>query len=241
MTMTMSQTSSREANYGWFADAIGGVATAVLAIVGLAGVHSEMMVAIATIIFGAALLIEGGTMLTEYANMIFPPGTTAVATDEFSHGSLTGVLAAGAAGIVLGILALVGIRPVGLTAIAAIVFGSALLFSCNAVWHLHKLRHSAEPTGEWRSGSEILAAEMAYGSNGMQAIAGLAAIVLSILALILTSSGVLTLTALLVVGATLVLTGSAASDALLSLMRPYAQTPRGSGGARTSSSFGATQ
>lgn len=65
--LTMSQTVTREANYGWFADAIGGAAAAVLAIMGLAGVHSDMMVAIATIIFGAALLIEGGTMLTEYA------------------------------------------------------------------------------------------------------------------------------------------------------------------------------
>jgi len=51
---TMTQTMSKEAAYGWFADAIGGTAAAVLAIIGLAGVHSEMMVAIATIIFGAA-------------------------------------------------------------------------------------------------------------------------------------------------------------------------------------------
>jgi uncharacterized membrane protein HdeD (DUF308 family) len=61
---------------------------------------------------------------------------------------------------------------------------------------------------------------MAYGSTGMQALAGLAAIVLGILALIVSISSVLTLTALLVVGAMLVLTGSAASEAVLSLMRP---------------------
>ena len=110
-----------------------------------------MMIAIATIIFGAALLIEGGAMLSEYAHMIFPPGATAAVTHEFRGGSLTGVLAAGVAGIVLGILALVGIHPVGLTAIAAIVFGSALLFSCNAISHLHALRHSADPAPAWRS------------------------------------------------------------------------------------------
>jgi hypothetical protein len=62
----------------------------------------------------------------------------------------------------------------------------------------------------------------------MQALAGLAAIVLGILALIVTSSGVLTLTALLVVGAMLVLTGSAASEAVLSLMRPDTETARSS-------------
>jgi hypothetical protein len=228
---TMTQTMSREAAYGWVADAIGGTAAAVLAIIGLAGVHSEMMVAIATIIFGAALLIEGGTMLSEYAQFSFPPGAIAAITDEFSGGSLSAMFAAGLAGIVLGILALIGIHPAGLTAIAAIAFGSALLFSSNAVRHLHTLKQAAVPAREWRLGSEVFAAEMAYGSTAMQALAGLAAIVLGILALILASSGVLTLTALVVLGAAVVLTGSAASDAVLSLMRPPVEVTR-------SSSFG---
>ena len=224
MTMTTSQTLSREANYGWFADAIGGIATVVLAIVGLAGIHSEMMVAIATIVFGVALLIEGGTMLSEYAHLIFPPGATATFNPRFGGGSLSAVLMAGVAGIVLGILALLGIRPVALTAIAAITFGSALIFSSNAVWHLHALKQTATPAREWRSGERILVGEMAYGSIGMQALAGLAAMVLGILALIVTSSSVLTFTALVVVGATLVLAGTTASDAVLSLMRPYTET-----------------
>jgi len=131
------------------------------------------------------------------------------------------VLAAGVAGIVLGILALVGIHPAVLTAIAAIAFGSALLFSSNAVRRLHTLKQAVLPAREWSSGGEVLAAEMAYGSTAMQALAGLAAIVLGILALILANSGVLTLTALVVLGAAVVLTGSAASDAVLSLMRPH--------------------
>jgi hypothetical protein len=77
MTMTISQC--------WFADAIGGVATAVLAIIGLSGAHAEMMTAIATIVFGAALLIEGGTMLSEYAHIIFPPGLAASGSYEFQR------------------------------------------------------------------------------------------------------------------------------------------------------------
>jgi len=82
------------------------------------------------------------------------------------------------------------------------------------------------PATEWRSGSEIIVGEMAYGSAGMQAIAGLAALVLGILALILSAAEVLTLTALLVLGAALVLTGSAASDAFVSLMRPHSEMTR---------------
>jgi uncharacterized membrane protein HdeD (DUF308 family) len=51
---------------GGFVDAIGGVATIVLAILGLAGLAPTMMIGIATIIFGVALLIQGGTMLSEW-------------------------------------------------------------------------------------------------------------------------------------------------------------------------------
>ncbi|MGH8141293.1 MAG: hypothetical protein ACREU2_02050, partial [Steroidobacteraceae bacterium] len=48
--------------YGGVIDAIGGIAAAVIAIVGLTGFHPELMAGIATIVFGAALLIEGGTL-----------------------------------------------------------------------------------------------------------------------------------------------------------------------------------
>src|SRR5947199_3948105 len=125
MTMALSQLTSREATYGWFADAIGGIATVVLAIIGLAGIHSELMISIATIVFGVALLIEGGTVMSEYAGLIFPPGLTDAWASEFSGGSLSAVFFAGAAGVVLGILALLGIHAAILTAIAIIAYGSA--------------------------------------------------------------------------------------------------------------------
>jgi len=66
-TYSSSTASSDVGSYGGFVDALGGIATIVLAIIGLAGVKAEMLVAIATVVFGAALLIEGGAMLTEFA------------------------------------------------------------------------------------------------------------------------------------------------------------------------------
>lgn len=58
MSITFSDRITHEgAAYGGFADAIGGIAAIVLAIVGLSGARPEMMVAIATIVFGGALLI----------------------------------------------------------------------------------------------------------------------------------------------------------------------------------------
>jgi hypothetical protein len=180
------------------------------------------MQAIATIVFGAALLIEGGTMITEYALMTFPTDTVGTAMHKASVGNFSAVVLGGAAGIVLGILALLGIKAVSLTSIAAIVFGCALLFSSNAARHLHMFRQTAVPAREWRSGTEFLAAELVNGSSGLQALAGLAAIILGILALTLSGNApvVLTLSALIVVGTAVVLTGSAATEFVWGVMQP---------------------
>jgi hypothetical protein len=215
--------TTNEAAYGGFADAIGGIATVVLAIIALSGVHSDLIVAIATIIFGAALLIHAGSMLSDYTHVIFPSGTGSVAGNDFAGGSLAAVFLVGAAGIILGVLALLGLYAVELTAIAVIAFGSSLVLSSNAIWHLYLLKRSSmarEGREDWRSGSEILAGEMASGSAGMQALAGLAAAILGILAVVGTYPAVLTLVALLVLGSSIVLTGGALSGAALSFMRP---------------------
>lgn len=234
MTMTdrraVIEPAQTNYNFGGFADAIGGIATIVLAIIALAGVHSDMVVAIATIIFGAALLMHGGAMLSEYANIIFPPGTAAVSAGEFPGGSLSAVFLVGAAGIVLGVIALLGIHPVELTAISVIAFGSVLVVTSNAIWHLYLMKRSALFTRDtrdgWHFGSEVLAGEMASGSAAMQALAGLAAAVLGLLAVVGINSAVLSLVGLLILGTTIVLTGGALSGAALSFMRPSAQSGR---------------
>ena len=222
MSMTYTSATTRDtAAYGGLVDAIGGVATIVLAIVGLAGVHADMMVAIATIVFGAALLIEGGTMVSEYARIMFPSGTTAATTQSYASGGLSALFLVGAAGIVLGVLALLGINGGTLTSVAIIAFGAALVLSSNSVWRLHQLKQSAESTeSQAPSGAMILANEVAAGSAGVQSLAGLAAIVLGVLALAGLNPAVLTLAALIALGATLILTGGSLSATVVSLMRP---------------------
>jgi hypothetical protein len=226
MSLTYEEMTSHERSAkGGFVDAIGGVATIVLAILGLAGLAPAMMIGIATIVFGVALLIQGGTMLSEYARIIFPPGAKAASVDHFGGNSLSAVFLVGAAGIVLGLLALLGINHL-LTSVAVIAFGTALVLSSNSVWHLHVLKH-AVARAESQSqlvGSEILATEMASGSAAIQALAGLAAIVLGILAVAGMDVTVLTLVALLALGATLVMRGSTLSGTVMSLMRPSTQT-----------------
>jgi hypothetical protein len=65
---------------------------------------------------------------------------------------------------------------------------------------------------------EYLAGEMASGSAGIQFLAGAAAVVLGIIAVTGLHGMMLTLVALLVIGLTFILTGSAVSGLVLSFM-----------------------
>ncbi|WP_246756940.1 hypothetical protein [Bradyrhizobium neotropicale] len=178
-----------------------------------------MLAAIATIIFGAALLIQGGTMLTEFTKMTAPPGTAEAFVGEGGHSALFLV---GAAGIVLGVLSLIGIAPLTLTGAAIIAFGSALLLSSTSVWRLYRAKQASYRAGAIRtsSGAEFLAGEMAASSAVLQSVSGLAAIVLGILAATGTNSSMLTLVGLLVLEATVLLTGSTLSGAVMGFMEP---------------------
>ncbi len=226
MSMTFRESLSREsAAYGGLLDAVGGLATIVLAIVGLAGINPPLLTAIATIVFGVALLIQGGTMLSEYAQIIFPSSTTAASGEQFGGNSLSIVFLVGAAGIVLGILGLLGINNTMLTAVAVIAFGASLVLSSNAVWDLFLLRRSTlagagSAEQSQLGGGQILASEMASGSAGIQGLVGVAAIILGIIAVAgHTNDLIVTLVALLALGATLVLTGSTLSATVAGFMR----------------------
>ncbi len=225
MSITSRESAFREtAAYGGLIDAIGGLATVIIAIVGLSGVNAPMMASIATIVFGVALLIQGGAMLSEYAQIIFPAGSRTTNVEGFGGSSLSVVFLVGAAGIVLGVLSLLGVEPATLTPIAAIAFGSALVLSSNAVWQLHVLSQESLRSRDQigAGGGEILASELAFGSAGIQALSGLAVIVLGILAIAGAANDLtLNLVALLALGATVVFTGGSLSATLLSFMRSH--------------------
>jgi hypothetical protein len=225
MNATYVETRSTEAAaYGGLIDAIGGIATAVLAIIALTGFAPEVLAGVATIVFGAALIIQGGTLLSEYSSLILPSGATAtsVATEAFAGDGVSAMLVVGASGVVLGILALLGIAPATLTAVAVIAFGSALVLSASSARHLYRLQ-TALRRSAMQSGAEMVAGQMAAGSGGVQLLTGLAAIVLGILAVSGVNAAALTLVALLVLGITVIMTGSALSGMVMSFMRSSAQ------------------
>ena len=222
MSMTSVETSARDVtNYGGLVDAMGGAATVVLAIIGLAGTRADMLLAIATIVFGAALLIQSGAILSELTHVMFPAGAGAP-VEEFSGGGVSIMFLVGTAGIVLGVLALLGVYAIELTSIAVIALGGALVFGSNAVWSVHRMKQSFIRVSGQRAaaGVRVVTTEMAAGSAALQCFAGLAAIVLGILAVTGTNPVALSLIALLVMGATLLMTGGTLSGLVEGFMRP---------------------
>jgi hypothetical protein len=198
---------AEETSSNSIAQAIASIATVILTILGLAHVAPNFLVAIATITFGAALLLHGASMLGEYARLTRQSSATSPAA--IGGGGLSVVLLAGAAGIVLGILALLGISPSELTAIAVIAFGSALILSSNSALRMHFFRLAMARPDEpaQRVAGDMLAGELLSSSAGTYALVGLAAIVLGILALAGFAPVVLVLIALLALGGVTVVNG----------------------------------
>jgi hypothetical protein len=175
------------------AEAIGGIATIVLAILGLANVAEGYLVPIVAILFGAVMLIYG-------TNIALALSEVAAHSRSLGTGP-SAVLLAGAAGIVLGILALLGMHANTLIPASVIVYGAAMMLSGSASLQLQAL--GSQQTGEHASG------EMFAGGAGVQTLGGLVAIVLGLLSLTGGNSPVLVMVAFLVLGSMIVISRAA--------------------------------
>ncbi len=122
------------------------------------------------------------------------------ALTELEVGS-TGEAVAGAAAVILGILGLIGVLPIRLDAVAAIVLGAALLIGGGAV--------AGRYAGLLPAGRAARARREVGGALGLQALAGVAAIVLGVLALLGVSPLGLLAVAAIVLGAALLASGGA--------------------------------
>jgi hypothetical protein len=167
-------------------------------IVGLSNVAPELLMAVACIAAGVALAFEGGAISARYSAMLgMSEGYTS--TDaSVRWGGVIMLFLAGAVGITLGILSLLGIAPMILVPSAAIVFGSALILDSGANMRLSVLeaRHSEE----FKSRENIIK-ETAYASAGVELLFGIGSMVLGIVALNGVYPLVLGLVAILSIGA----------------------------------------
>lgn len=184
---------------------IAALAVVVLTILGLAEVSPSFLVAIATIVFGVGLLLYGTAALSQLNVALARFSASETGLGSISGGWST-LFLAGVAGIVLGILALLGVSSTELVAIAAIGFGASLLISSNASMRMRIM--GATPTNADPMLARIVG-DMATDTTGLQTMAGLAAIVLGILALSGFAPTKLVLIALLELGCLSSLTSAA--------------------------------
>lgn len=197
---------------GSITEALCGAGTVVLAIIGLAGTLPWYLASIATIVFGVALIAQGGAVAARYRHLLretAPPGWERRA--DLGEG-MGAELAGGAAGIVLGILSLIGLGAPVLLPIAVLVYGGALLIGSGTAADLGSIGPNYERFAQ-------VARQASVAASGTQAMVGIGAIVLGILALIGVDPLLLTLVALLVLGAAVVLSGAAVSSRMASLLR----------------------
>jgi hypothetical protein len=86
----------------------------VLSILGIVGVFPTYLAAIAVIGIGTILLFPSGSVALQYSELLYEAGATnKIDVSPVSRGITTELLA-GVAGIVLGVLALVGVAPMTL-------------------------------------------------------------------------------------------------------------------------------
>jgi hypothetical protein len=196
-------------------EAICGAAVVVLAIIGLTGMGNlaGYMASVATIAFGVALLAQGGAIAARWSRLLRETMPSEWDTRTELGGGMGAEFLAGGAGIVLGVLGLLGMATATLIPIAIIVFGGALLLGSSATVDLGGLATDA-PHERFAD----LSRQATAVSSGAQVLLGIAAVVLGIIALVGLDPVVVTLVALLVLGASVLFSGTAISSRMTSVM-----------------------
>jgi hypothetical protein len=193
---------------GSLIESVAGIGAIVLAILAIIRVLPGLLGPIATIAIGVALLAEGGVFGAPQAARA---GTRTGRVRPRILGTAAGVgTFAGAAGVALGIIALLGVDRVTLIAVAAIVFGAALLMSGSGPLGIG--RFAARETTHVSVADAMR--ETAETITGSRALAGIGAATLGILALVGLSPQLLVLIALLAVAGALLMSSAAATSAM---------------------------
>jgi hypothetical protein len=198
-----------ELNYS-LGESTGAIALIVLAILALAKMDPMLLNAIAVIIAGIALLLEDGSLMSRYASVspyVAARGSAASTSDGITAGTFAGM-----SGIVLGILAILGIAAEVLAAVAVIVFGAAVLFEFATRAQTAALRMMIGENPDQVAG--VAFAETTRRNTSAMLIA-VALITLGILALAGLMSSVLVTVGLLGLGAYLFLQSAAAAGSLM--------------------------
>jgi len=182
-------------------EAIGGAAAIVLGILGLIGVFPFILVSAATIAIGAALMLGGGSLAARFQAMAAAEGRVAT-----TGGGMAMLVLSGLGGVVLGILAVLGLVTMTLVPIAIIAFGASLALSGLS---------SAGASMAYRGQQSFLAGEAEAAASGTEVMVGLAGIVLGIIALAGLYPVILSLISVLAIGGAIVMRATSVAGVML--------------------------
>jgi hypothetical protein len=145
-------------NTTWTTELLLACGAAVLSILGFVGVFPNDLAAVAVIGLGVGFLFQGANVVLRYTELLNEAGgSSKTRTGEVSR-EMTAEFLAGAAGIVLGILALFKIEPMTLMSVAVISYGGALLLtSGESVW-LASFRKENEVVRQLRHSLSLISA-----------------------------------------------------------------------------------
>jgi hypothetical protein len=189
----------------------GGIAVAILAILALIGLIPAVLVAIGGIVFGAAILLEGLSITSQYNQLAHQ-----IAIDRSERvevGGSGGVeLLVGLAAIALGILSLLGVDASVLIPALIIAGGVGLILSAGSLQRLNDLNLSLFVDSDL---GRSIGRNSMMGGEVAQVLGGLGAVVLGILSLVIIAPtaaegfGTLPQVGLLVLGVASAISGAA--------------------------------
>lgn len=187
------------------AEGLVGGGVVVLTIIGLLNVSADLMLPVSAIAMGAAFLLRGETVSKRVSRLLVKLSKGSLPEEQPGVG-VTAEFIAGITGLVLGFLALLGLYPLVVVPIATILYGSALIFDSGFTARINDLE--AESSGEPACFRRIVCKAMT-SATGAEFLLGLSAGILGIIALTGMEAVGTSLAALLLVGASSFLNGTA--------------------------------
>lgn len=212
-----TQKVARFISSGSSAEAFLGASVVALTILALVDIVPVLLTSIAAIAAGVGFLLHGASVSAGYSDVAAETESSEVKAAV--GGGLSVEMIGGLAGITLGVLALFDIAIATLLPVVAITFGCTLLLSSGTTYRLNAISMMEDASAHIREAAR----HSVLGSASAQTLVGLGSATLGILALI--GVGVegfmLTIVALLAVGAVQLLSGSAITGRMGTVMRGH--------------------